>query len=568
MASVTNEPLGAARPRRRINNWQQLVAVMGPPVVVAFVALLTLSGIRQAAGLNHRVTHTLQVEVHVARLGRRQIEAESNERGFLLTGSDRYIKRYNAAHQAVGGEIDSLRVLTSDNPHQQFRLDTLTRVAQARLAVLDSAIADKQANNAAAALAIVARGRGAALSDTLTRLTNAMAADEERLLTERTAAARRQRELTIALLVIGTVVAVLVGLIVNGLLTRYAAAQAAAREQLDVQNASLQEQALELESQADQLQQQAAELEAANEQLDTQNTSLQQQAVEMESQADQLQQQATELEASNEQLAAAHDASEAARTIAEEANRAKAQFLTTMSHELRTPLNAITGYTELLAAGVRGTISAEQSEDLARIRRAGTHLMGLINDVLNFAKLEAAQVRFEQSTVSVHDTLAAAAVMIDPQATAKQLTFTHVACDPNIAVRGDREKVIQIVLNLLSNAVKFTPAGGRVTLTCDAGHDPVAIAVEDTGRGIPEQQLSRVFEPFVQVGRRLSGNDDGTGLGLAISRELARGMGGELTAKSTAGQGSLFVLKLARAAPGSAVEDAPRAAEAATDSSP
>jgi PAS domain S-box-containing protein len=238
------------------------------------------------------------------------------------------------------------------------------------------------------------------------------------------------------------------------------------------------------------------------------------------------------------------DAERQARAEAETANRTKASFLTTMSHELRTPLNAILGYTELLEMGVRGGITLEQAEDLRRIRRASTHLLGLINDVLNYTKVHTTQVRFEKAPFSVHDTLVAAASMIAPQAQRKGLVFEQVpACD-SMTVVGDRDKVMQIIINLLTNAVKFTRADGMVTLMSDVDECGVRIHVQDTGRGIAPEQLPAVFEPFVQVGRRLSGPDEGAGLGLAISRELARGMGGDLTAVSTPGLGSTFTLVL------------------------
>jgi PAS domain S-box-containing protein len=241
------------------------------------------------------------------------------------------------------------------------------------------------------------------------------------------------------------------------------------------------------------------------------------------------------------------DAERRARAEAELANRTKASFLTTMSHELRTPLNAILGYTELLEMGVRGQVSSEQAEDLRRIRRASTHLLGLINDVLNYTKVHTTKVRFEQTLFAVDEALGAAATMIAPQARSKGVAFEQIrACDSLMLV-ADRDKVLQVIINLLTNAVKFTRTDGAVSLMADADECAVRIHVRDTGRGIAADQLAAVFEPFVQVGRRLSGPDEGAGLGLAISRELARGMGGDLTAISTPGEGSTFTLMLPRA---------------------
>ena len=244
----------------------------------------------------------------------------------------------------------------------------------------------------------------------------------------------------------------------------------------------------------------------------------------------------------------ARDEAHAARLEAEQANAVKAEFLTTMSHELRTPLNAIGGYVELITMGLRGPVTEAQLRDMERIKRAQQHLLGLINSVLNYAKLEAGRVQYDLADVALGPAARAVEGLVLPQARAKGLVLDVAECPPDLAARADAEKLRQVLLNLLSNAVKFTDPGGRVTIACDApSSTTVALRVRDTGRGIPTDQLARVFEPFVQVGRRLATTDEGTGLGLAISRDLARAMGGDLTAESTPGVGSAFTLLLPRA---------------------
>jgi signal transduction histidine kinase len=241
-----------------------------------------------------------------------------------------------------------------------------------------------------------------------------------------------------------------------------------------------------------------------------------------------------------------------ARAEAEEANRAKSQFLTTMSHELRTPLNAIGGYADLLLLGVRGALTEPQREDVERMRRSGQHLLALINDILNFAKLEAGQVEFHLQAVEIAALLDGLEDLIRPQVDAKGLRYIHGTCARQLVVRADPEKVRQVLINLLANAVKFTDAGGEVELSCEAAPagGPVLVHVRDTGRGIAESQLRRVFDPFVQVDRHLTPtSQQGVGLGLAISRDLALGMGGELTARSEPGVGSTFTLTLPRSLP-------------------
>jgi PAS domain S-box-containing protein len=236
-----------------------------------------------------------------------------------------------------------------------------------------------------------------------------------------------------------------------------------------------------------------------------------------------------------------------ARVEADEANRTKAQFLATMSHELRTPLNAIGGYTQLLELGVHGPIAPAQAEALERVRRNQQHLLSLINDVLNFAKIEAGHLTYDLERVTVRELLSRLEPLVTPQLAARSLRYESVECDPELAVTADAEKANQVLINLVSNAIKFTEAGGSVRILCGADESRVRIAVADTGIGIPEDRLEAVFEPFVQVMRGPGHRPDGTGLGLAISRDLARGMGGDLRVESVVNVGSTFELLLPRA---------------------
>jgi signal transduction histidine kinase len=236
-----------------------------------------------------------------------------------------------------------------------------------------------------------------------------------------------------------------------------------------------------------------------------------------------------------------------ARAAAEEANRARTEFLSAMSHELRTPLNAIGGYVELLEMEVRGPITDAQRSDLERIRRAQAHLLRLISDILSFARIEAGRMEYTIVAVPIAPLIDEMEALIEPQLRSRGLSFVCEPCDPSVVARADRERTRQILLNLLVNAVKFTERGG-VTVTAGADGDAVRIAVADTGRGIPPERLESIFDPFVQVDRGLTPEgQQGVGLGLAISRTMAHEMGGSIVARSVEGGGSVFELTLPRA---------------------
>ena len=292
------------------------------------------------------------------------------------------------------------------------------------------------------------------------------------------------------------------------------------------------------------------EIEITQQRLEQTAAELEAQTEELQSTVMELEQTMEELRTSNEAMEEARSEAEHARHLAEDANAAKSQFLATMSHELRTPLNAIDGYAELLQLGIYGTISPEQAETLRRIRRSQKRLLSLINNVLNFAKLEAGQIAFDVTSVRLDEVLIGVETLVAPQVNARALQYRAKPIPRELCVLADAEKTEQILLNLLTNAIKFTEPGGTIEVSCRADEDDVSILVKDTGRGIPADRLGSIFEPFVQVDTMTAPDAmGGVGLGLAISRDLARAMSGDLEVESTAGVGSTFVLKLPRAKP-------------------
>ena len=247
----------------------------------------------------------------------------------------------------------------------------------------------------------------------------------------------------------------------------------------------------------------------------------------------------------------------AARSEAEASSQAKSEFLAMMSHELRTPLNAVIGYAELLDLGVAGALTNEQRHQLSRIRTSGRHLLGLVNEVLDLAKIEAGRLSVSIGVARTGEAADAALSLVQTHADEKGIRFAaNCLGDGDTFYVGDEDRVRQILINLLSNAVKFTERGGQVALECGTTNDPdvearlpecpkwVYFQVRDTGIGIPPEHLPVIFDPFVQVETGHTRSTDGSGLGLTISRRLARLMGGDLSVRSAVGAGSVFTLWL------------------------
>jgi signal transduction histidine kinase len=319
--------------------------------------------------------------------------------------------------------------------------------------------------------------------------------------------------------------------------------------------ASAEEQAVELETQTGALQNQAAELQETQAELEI--------AVE-------------ELQQANAELTARTAEAEQATADAEEANRAKSQFLANMSHELRTPINAVMGYTDLLEMGIAGPLTDGQRAHLERVKASSQHLLSLVNEILDLAKVESGQLRVARERSALADALEGALGLVLPQAARAGVAVLNEV-DPNTdsAYWGDRERVQQILANLLTNAIKFTSRGGSVRVACATTERPdprvqalgpgswLTVQVEDSGIGIAPEHHEEVFQPFFQVDGGYTRESGGTGLGLSISRRLARLMGGDVTLQSSPGKGSCFTLWLPADSQEAAGEERQRAAPAA-----
>jgi PAS domain S-box-containing protein len=234
-----------------------------------------------------------------------------------------------------------------------------------------------------------------------------------------------------------------------------------------------------------------------------------------------------------------------AKKTADAANASKMRLLSMVSHDLRTPLGAISGYADLMLLGLRGEVTEAQAHDLRRMKEVSHFLLGLLDDILTFGRAEAGALAVSLQNVSVESVLSRAEEIVATHFQRAGVAYEREPGDSGVTVRADPDRLQQILINLLGNASKFTPAEGRVSVRWWADGDRVRIAIADTGRGIPADRLSQIFEPFVQVNQAIDARKQkGMGLGLAISRELARAMGGEISVESVVGQGSTFTVSL------------------------
>jgi PAS domain S-box-containing protein len=234
---------------------------------------------------------------------------------------------------------------------------------------------------------------------------------------------------------------------------------------------------------------------------------------------------------------------QSAKAVAEKANLAKSEFLSSMSHELRTPLNAVLGFAQLMAAG-QPPPSSEQKLSINQILKAGWHLLNLINEILDLSMIESGKLTMLQGSMSLSEVLQDCKAMMEPQAQEHGIQMTFPPLENLFYVRADRNRVKQVIINLLSNAIKYNRAGGAVVVQCASSvKNWVRISIKDDGAGLAPEQLAHLFQPFNRLGQA-AGSEEGTGIGLVITKQLVELMGGSIGVDSNVGVGSVFWIEL------------------------
>ncbi len=518
--------------------WRILVSSLVVVVVLGWALVRATVHDEQLQGQFERlVQHDLKLADHAEVLLRLTLDLETGKRGFILTGDRAFLEPYLGARRDLPHVLDEARAVAEPGAE-----DGLVAAFAGKLDEWSREVAEPQIRARASGEphSQELAGRGRALIDqmrtSLERLRDdALAAAEtrERLAFEAVAASRRATTTSIALAIV-----VALG---TGLWIAHDTARAAALLREALAATGRLEPLPPLPLRRDELGEVGDALGVMHHLLQEKDASLRamlgEREVALEEKTlaiERLRVQSAELARQGVEL--------------ERANRVKTEFLATMSHELRTPLNAILGFADLLTRSPRETLSPRARESLERIRRNGQHLLAIINDVLDLAKVEAGRVDIRPARVDLGQLARACVAEIDPLRSGDDVELTAEAPDEPVEVVTDPQRVRQILVNLLSNALKFTERG-RVVLRVSPEADHVVLAVIDTGIGIPEQAMGELFRSFQQLDAGDGRRYEGTGIGLALSRRLARALGGDIAVSSTLGAGSTFALRLPRELP-------------------
>ncbi|WP_449065870.1 response regulator [Planomonospora algeriensis] len=495
--------------RRRTGGWtvSRLLAV-GYAIAFGALAVIGISSYMRIGALaeeRRAVEQTQQTIDRIEDLRDRLKDAERGQRGYLITGQDRYLHPYRQALPRIEEDLAALQRMTGEDPRQQTTLTRLQQPMQERLDALDETIRLRREQSFQAARDVVLSDRGAWSMIEIETLLNQMEAEEERLLELRQRSSVESAADTRNVILWGSLLAALLVAVAARWATR------------------------KVTGSVDEVAAAARRVAAGDVTRPAQVT----EPVE-------LAQMAEAVNGSVQVIARARDEALAAAA-------AKASFLATMSHEIRTPMNAVIGMTDLL---LETDLDTDQRELADTVRNSGEALLSVINDILDYSKIEAGQLDLDDEPFDVRECVEGTLALMALAAESKGLELVgDVSPDCPRTLRGDVTRLRQVIVNLLSNAVKFTDRG-EIVVTADGqrlserddGPVRLRVAVRDTGIGIPAERMDRLFRSFSQVDSSTTRVYGGTGLGLAISRRLARAMGGDLEVESEVGVGSTFTL--------------------------
>ncbi len=484
-----------------------LVVVAIPMAAMLAGALTHLISERASQQAASWVARTQEVRTSIEQVSNKVVDANSGARDYLMTGQERFLYPYEDAVTTLPDEIARLARLVQDDPAQAVRMHRIIAIVERDLDILTAISYSAPSKGTLTARQRESLATSTTLMNALRTEFRALRDDENRLLAVRTTRLERLHRQISNAIVLSLVLGLSCGIIAAFLFTAGVTRRIARLEE----NAALLAQGLPL-----------APAAAGRDEIGRLGQALERSSVLLLQREQDLR---------------------GAKDEAEKANRAKNEFLSRMSHELRTPLNAILGFGQLLEMD---HLPGEQQESVEHILRSGRHLLGLIDEVLDIARIEAGNLALSLEPVLIIDELQDALDLVQPIAAARNIRLDsdrRELCRRHVA--ADRLRLKQVFLNLLSNAVKYNHPGGTVTLSCEeTGNGRVRVKVTDTGPGIPPDKLTRLFTPFDRLGAEQS-EVEGTGLGLSLAKHLVEAMGGTLGVESAPGRGSTFWVELA-----------------------
>jgi len=514
------------------NRWSDLslrakgLTVLAIPLVALLVfALLLAWFVRQNREAQGWVEYTLRARTEIRAVHRTILDAESGVRDYLLAHEESWLEPYRVAEVSLSGRLDRLGLTVADNAAQTARLARVRDLAAQRLELLRALLPLAAESTQDRRLPLLREGKSA--MDALRSELEAMEGEETRLLAAHVAG-RERWERRLAGTVMGGALAGLLGGLLASVLFTSSVVRRVGMLQANAERLARRAELLPPPEGQDEIGRPGQELDRA---------------------AQLVSDHASALRGAQDDLLTANRDLKRASEQALRANRLKSEFLANMSHELRTPLNSIIGFAELMRDGRVGPIAAQHKEYLGDILTSGRHLLELINDVLDLAKVEAGRLEFHPQAVAIPKLVAEVKGIVRALAARKRVVVEE-ELDPEVEqVVLDPGKLKQVLYNYLSNAVKFTEEGGRVVIRVKSeGEGAFAIEVEDSGIGIEAEEQGLLFSDFYQLDAGPGKRQAGTGLGLALTKKIVEAQGGRVGVRSQLGQGSCFSAVLPRRA--------------------